>query len=167
MSSEDDSEAFVVGHALSATSQKGEWIIDSGATCHMCTDKKRFSELNSLRKPQEVTLGDGNVLQATAEGTVPLKMLLPDGNTKKCTLRKVPKLTHNLLSVSKAGKTTKFDSSGCQIMNHNSQIIAFATRVGNLYCLEVCHNAQQLNVVEKDRLWHRRYGHLNDAKSKE
>ena len=39
-----DEEAMIVTHALSTTS-KGNWIIDSGATCHMCSDKKLFREL--------------------------------------------------------------------------------------------------------------------------
>ena len=45
------------------------------------------------------------------------------------------------------------------------KVIAFATRVGNLYCLEFCRRTQQLNVVEKEgkeRLWHRRNGHLGE-----
>lgn len=99
-----DGEALVVGHALSVTSQD-IWIIDSGATCHMCNNKSFFSEVSVLEKPQEVSLGDGHVLEATAEGTVPLQMLLPDGSTKKCSLKKVlwiPKLAYNLLSVSGA-----------------------------------------------------------------
>ena len=165
-----DEEAMVVSHALSATS-KGSWIVDSGATCHMCNDKELFRELNSLETSQEVSLGDGHVLEATAEGTISLQMLLPDGNTKKCSLHNVlyvPKLSHSLLSVSKvseAGKTTKFNSSGCEILNENNEVIAFATRAGNLFYLEFCRSSQRLNVAEKagqERLWHRRYGHLNE-----
>ena len=71
-----DDEALVVGHALSATS-RGNWIIDSGATCHMCNDMNLFSGMKHMRRPQEVTLGDGHVLEATAEGKVTLEMLLP------------------------------------------------------------------------------------------
>ena len=113
---------MVSGHALSATSGEN-WIIDSGATSHMCNNKKLFRELNTLRKPQEVTLGDEHVLEVTAEGTVPLQMLLPDGRTQRCNLNNVlfvPKLSHNLLSVSKAseaGKTTKFNSARCESLN--------------------------------------------------
>ena len=170
-SSSSDDEAMVVSHALSATS-KGTWIIDSGATCHMCNDRTLFSQLHSLQSSQEVTLGDGHVLQATSEGTVPLQMLLPDGRSKKCNLHNVllvPKLSHNLLSVSKAselGKTTKFYNTGCEILNESNKVIAFATKVGSLYFLEVCRKPQQLNLVEKknkERLWHRRYGHLSEC----
>jgi hypothetical protein len=39
---------------------------------------------------QKVTLGDRQYsLEATAEGTVMLETLLPDGNTKKCRLNNV------------------------------------------------------------------------------
>lgn len=168
-SSTSDDEAMVVSHALSATS-RGNWIIDSGATCHMCNDKTLFRELRSLRRPQDVTLGDGHVLKATGEGTIPLEMLLPDGNTKRCSLKNVlfvPKLSYSLLSVTKvseAGKTTRFNKSGCEILN-GDKVIAFATRVGNLFYLEFCRNPEQVNSAQKERkerLWHRRYGHLGE-----
>ena len=71
-SSTSDDEALVTIHSLSATS-RGNWIIDSGATCHMCNDRELFRELSHLRKPQEVTLGDGHVLEVTAEGSVTLE----------------------------------------------------------------------------------------------
>ena len=131
-SSTSDDEALVIGHALSATS-RGNWIVDSGATCHMCNDKELFKGLSPLRKPQEVTLGDGRVLGATAKGTVTLEMLFPDGSSQRCNLQNVlyvPKLSYNLLSVSKASearKTTKFNSSGCEIVNRHKKVVAFAT----------------------------------------
>ena len=65
--------------------------------------------------------------------------------------------------VSEAGKTAKFDNSGYEILNKDKKVVAFATRVGNLYYLEFCQKLQQLNVVQKEskeRLWHCRYGHL-------
>ena len=170
-SSASEDEAMVVNHALAATQSSDNWIVDSGATCHMCNDKKLFGELRQLSEPQEISLGDGHVLEATAKGSVSLEMLLPAGSSKKCTLRDVlyvPKLSHNLLSVSKAseaGKATKFNNSGCEIFNRDDEVIAFGTRVGNLYYLEFCRNKQQLHVLEeesKERLWHRRYGHLGE-----
>ena len=63
------------------------------------------------------------------------------------------------------GKTTKFDNSGCEILNKDKKVVAFATRVGNLHYLEFCWKPQQLNVVgkeSKERLWHCRYGHLGE-----
>ena len=163
-------DALVIGHALAATS-KDIWIVDSGATCHMCNDETFFSELNTLNEPQEVSLGDGHKLQAVAEGEVLLHMLLPDGSTKRCTLKNVlliPKLAYNLLSVSKAsekGKTVNFDESGCEILNADGKCIAYASKLGSLYYLKFSRDRQCVNVASKgnkERLWHRRYGHLSE-----
>ena len=123
-----------------------------------------------MAAPQDVTLGDGHSLEGTAIGTVKLETLLPDGSTKRCILNNVllvPKLSYSLLSVSKAseaGKTTRYNKSGCEIL----KVVAFATRVGNLYYLEHCSKNQKLNVTEesKERLWHRRYGHIGEQNLK-
>ena len=133
--------------------------------------KIQFVELRQLTTAQEVTLGDGRSLEGTAEGTVVLETLVPDGSTTKCRLHNVlfvPRLSYSLLSVSKAssaGKTVKFDKTGCKILNEQKRVIAFATRVGNLYHLEHCQKSQVVNVADKDskeRLWHRRFGHLGE-----
>ena len=167
-SSEDD--ALVVCHALSARSE-GNWIVDSGATCHMCNERKLFTKFESLQKSQEVTQGDGHALEATGQGAVSLEMTLPDGKTNRCVLHSVlyvPKLSYNLLSVTKVsehGKIIRFDDAGCQILNKYDKCIAVATKLGNLYYLQ-CKELEkiQLSVVEKEskeRLWHR-YGHLGE-----
>ena len=67
---------------------------------------------------------------------------------------------------SEAGNTTSFDNSGCEIVNKDKKVIAFATRVGNLYCLEYCRKYQTINIAEKnkERLWHRQYGHIGKQK---
>ena len=79
----------------------------------------------------------------------------------------VPDLSYSLLSVSKAshaGKVTKFDKSGCEILNKEGKVILFATRVGNLYYVEHCRKTQTVHLAEnnKERLWHRRYGHIGE-----
>ena len=124
-----------------------------------------FAKFKSFKKAQDVTLGDRHVLEATGEGIVQVKMKVPDG-TIRCNLRNVlfvPKLAYNLLIVSKAaeaGKTTKLDKSGCQILNDDMKVIAVAKRV---YYLE-CKKNQSVNVIAqgKERIWHRRFGHLGE-----
>ncbi len=128
----------------------------------MCNDESHFIELKQLETIQEIRLGDGRSLDGTAEGTVKLETLLPDGKTKSCTVENVlfvPKLSYSLLSVSKAsnaGKTTVFDRSGCNILNEQKKVIAFATRVGNFYHLEHCRPKTELantaNKVNKEKL---------------
>ena len=152
----------------------GKWIVDSGATCHMCNDHQCFTDWKFFDRPKEVTLGDGHSLHGTAEGTVKLETLLPDGGTKKCRLENVlyvPDLSYCLLSVSKvaeAGKTTKFSKLGCEILTSDKKVMGFATKVGNLYHLECCHKVQHVNtaVADKEQLWHRRFGHIGEDKLK-
>jgi len=69
-SSSDSDIGLVLSHALSASSVEGQdsWIVDSGATCHMCSDKWLFVELCSLEELEEVTLGDGYAVEATGKG---------------------------------------------------------------------------------------------------
>ncbi len=63
-----------------------------------------------------------------------------------------------------AGKSVTFSQRGCEFSN-DEETTAFATKQGSLYHLEVCRKSQEsVNAVQqenKERLWHRRYGHLN------
>ena len=89
-------------------SETDSWIIDSGATCHICNDRKLF---RTLRKPQDVTLGDGNVLSATGLGKFDLELVLKNEQVKYGRLQNVlyvPKLAYNLLSVPKQEKEYNF-----------------------------------------------------------
>lgn len=167
-SSGEDSDTLIACHALSA-SATSNWIVDSGATCHMCGNDKLFTKLQSLEIPVNVTLGDGHTLEATGRGTVHVEMKLPNNKTKRCKLLDVlhvPKLSYNLLSVSKAaeaGKITEFNQDGCQIFGATKKLIAVATRVGSLYYLDCKSRKEQANPAKeetKENIWHRRFGHL-------
>lgn len=99
-SSDEESDALVVTLALQAGCT-GNWIVDSGATCHMCNNKKLFTHLQLLKQPMEVSLGDGRALQAVGRGVVALTMKLPECATRQRSLRDVlyvPALSHNLLN---------------------------------------------------------------------
>uniref|UniRef100_A0A1X7U565 Retrovirus-related Pol polyprotein from transposon TNT 1-94-like beta-barrel domain-containing protein n=1 Tax=Amphimedon queenslandica TaxID=400682 RepID=A0A1X7U565_AMPQE len=80
-----DSEegGLVVKHALPAQQtlkSQNKWIVDSGATSHMCNDKACFTHLYSLKIPLEVKLGDGRSLRAFAQGSV--KLTIKNGHQK-------------------------------------------------------------------------------------
>ena len=60
-SSNSDEVGLVVKHVLSATVKSdslGKWIIVSGATNHVCTNRDSFDDFKSLKTPLEVTFGD-------------------------------------------------------------------------------------------------------------
>ena len=99
-------------------------------------------------------------------------MLLPDGSSRKYSLQKVlyvPRLAYNLVSVSRAteaGKSITFSKGGCEFSDDSGQTTAFATKQGSLYHLELCGKPQKsVHAVQEEsmeRLWHRRFGHLNE-----
>ena len=68
-SSESENDALVAGYALSA-STASNWIIDSGATSHMCNDNNQFITIKMLKKPLLITLGDGRALEAIDQGVI-------------------------------------------------------------------------------------------------
>lgn len=70
-------------HALSTSSDEGIdcWIVDSGATCHMCNDKKQFVVFKGL-EPSPEALGDSYSVEATGRVVVRLKITLTDGKKK-------------------------------------------------------------------------------------
>ena len=107
-STDSESTGLMAQHALSTESNThNQWIIDSGATCHMCNEETSFSNYQTLDTPLNVIVGDGRNLQAIGCGDIVLKMNLPHGKMEKCTLLDVllvPELVYNLLSVISAFK---------------------------------------------------------------
>ena len=171
----NDSDSDCVGltacHVLSACGTGSDkWIIDSGATCHMCNDKSQFVDFVRLEGPQDVTLGDGHHLKAIGRGTVTLEVELSQGKIKKCKLNDVlyvPNLTYNLISVARATsmvERTVFSNAGCEFLNAG-HVVATGTRIGELYYLN-CRGTHKVATVaqghgvSQEELWHRRYGHL-------
>ena len=171
-SSDRESVGLVVQHAMSSHSKKTAWIVDSGATCHMCNDQSVFVTYESLKTPLKVTLGDGYEVDALGRGVVILYSELPSGRSKRCKLHDVlhvPRLSYNLFSVSmatKRDKTVRFGKTNCQVLDKNEPV-AIAIKVGELYYLK-CHmngiysNTAKTQVQEsKEDKWHQRFGHLS------
>ena len=123
-----------------------------------------------------MTLGDGSTLEVAGEGTVDVDMVLTDGTKRGCMLRKVlyvPELAYNLVSVSKAtdaGKTVHFDDATCEFRNESDEVFAVGAREGSLFYLKVARKSQEGASVahkqNKKRLWHQRFGHLNEQSMK-
>ena len=88
---EDEGEeivGLVTGHALSAN-RRSNWVVHSGATCHMCNNEELFHQIIGLETPQELTVDDGHSVQATGPGDVILRMNVPNGKIRKCKLSDV------------------------------------------------------------------------------
>ena len=84
-SSDSDGCSLVVQHVLSAGhNTQGQWILDSGATCHMCNKESMFTDLHLLHNPLNVMLGDGRNLQAVGCGKVILARQKEDLHSSRC-----------------------------------------------------------------------------------
>ena len=127
--SDSENTGLIASHALSVLSPNEQciWIMDSGATCHMCHNDKLFSTLHNVAGPIDVILGDRHTLTAIGRGNVVLDMMLPNGEVKPCVLHDVlyvPKLAYNLISVTKAsqkGKIIKFTMSACYLLDKSTR----------------------------------------------
>ena len=141
--------------------KRDKWIIDSGATCHICCNRSSFVELYPLKTSVNVRLGNGHMLTAPAAGIVSFKA--------KCGCRYrlydvlyVPDFSYNIVSVSKAaekGISMKFNESGCIVQDTNRTVVPCT---GGLYELEtVSFVSHSMTHHSKEDIWHYRYGHLS------
>ena len=100
-------------------------------------------------------------------------MRVSDEEQQRCRLFEklyVPKLSYNLLSVSKAtrsGKSFTFTESCCHLLDEKWNVVDTGSKVGNMYYLN-CIDEQGTTHAEticssgdtKEEIWHRRFGHL-------
>ena len=161
-----DCEALI-NSASSLPQKSGKWIIDSGATCHICNNRDLFTEIHALKTPVTVKLGDGHLMTATAVGIVSLSIKYGRTN-HKCNLHDVlyvPNFAYNILSVSKAaekGISMKFCESSCVIRKPNHKTLAVAPHIGGLYELDTLQfKVHSVTHLSREDIWHRRYGHLS------
>ena len=155
-SSSDMEECIALLHEALVTSKTkcDDWIVDSGATTHMCNNGDEFVEFRYL-KPEEsrkVRVGDGYTLDAVGKGKVKVCVKSTGGRTVRCELRDVlyvPDLRFNLLSVSKVvkgGKSVKFSETGCEIIK-GSRVVASGRKRGSLYHLNVVNKGNRFGAA--------------------
>lgn len=70
-------------HVLLTNNKKSEWIVDSGTTCHICHDLKKFVDFRKLNVAEEITVGDGYSVEALEIGTIELNMNVSDRKQQK------------------------------------------------------------------------------------
>ncbi|KAF0738605.1 hypothetical protein Ae201684_005533 [Aphanomyces euteiches] len=157
-----------------------EWIVDTGATHHMCFVKGMFNDLQpgDSSMANSVGLPDGGKI--TVEGICTVKLRVKcsaTGNQATIQLNQVlymPRFNRNLLSVPKAyaaGLRFNLDAKpGQVVLSYGDQSIVSAVTGGMpLYILRhippspqpVQAEANALMAQPTFDLWHRRLGHLN------
>ena len=155
------------------------WIVDSGATNHVCNCLQWFQETKPLCEGQvNLRLGTGQLVSANVMGSVVLSFNnFRTLNLEDCLY--VPEMKRNLISVSclyKQGYTVLFNS--LVSIQKNKTFICSGTLIDDLYYLspktnylhdtEVVHNEhshkskkQKISSTNETYLWHLRLGHIN------
>lgn len=161
------------------------WLVDSGCSAHMCNNRDLFIELKDCNNA--ISIANDEKLDCLGKGIIQIET----GNVvrKLLDVLYVPKLSHNLLSVSclvQRGFTILFDDHGCFVYDKRSKSsgnpiicafkdnglfrVNFGVCRSNRYSQSVhssllC-NRQEVQsakvaaqVVPVD-LWHKRLGHL-------
>jgi len=141
----------------------GRWILDSGASQHLCS-RKNYSILGSYREISQrgIEIADGSKIAAVGIGQMSIGQLRLSG------VRYVPQVAGNLISVARlidSGYEVIFGSQQCIMSNKGSQLTA--ERDGNLYYLQGQPGFDKANIglaTNKANpvtleVWYRRLGH--------
>ncbi|RVX22336.1 Retrovirus-related Pol polyprotein from transposon TNT 1-94 [Vitis vinifera] len=158
------SEVNLVGSNLK------EWWIDTGATRHVCSDKKMFSTFEPIENGEKVFMGNSATFEIKGQGKVILKMT----SGKELTLT-------NVLYVSEIRKNLV---SGSLLNNHGFRLVFESNKfvlsksgmyVGKGYMSDGMWKLNVMTIIksnmnkaststymlESSNLWHGRLGHVN------
>lgn len=165
-----EENAIIVEEALSA-GDLDDWIVDTGASCHMTYDKSEFVTYRDVNTTRKVKFGNDSYGYGIGIGDIEL---VTTHNHHRNILRikdvlYIPTLRRKLISVSaatKLGCRAEFNTSQATLISRNGTVIMVANKRDGLYVAEVesC-SARTYAAIEDDELtlWHERFGHINKA----
>lgn len=115
------------------------WLIDSGASSHLTSDRSAFVKIDESVRSVVTTAG-GNKLRTAGVGDCVIKSVDARGRKVNITLTDVlfvPRLEGSLISVGKLsekGVLTTFNGGKCELLR-GDKVIATAARIDGLYQL--------------------------------
>ena len=142
-------------------SDMSEWMLDSGATYHVCPRRDCFSSFEELDSGM-VYMADGHACQILGIGTINIKMF--DGRIRELTgVRYVPALRKNLISLgvlAAEGLKVCIEDRILKVVK-GSLIVMKGVGRRNLYYLRGSTVTEHpaTSVVDSTRLWQLRLGH--------
>lgn len=163
-----DPFALLAGEGF-AVSDKYSWVVDSGCTAHMVSNREILSDLHAGKG--HVIVAGGRKLESIGQGNIRGVIMTQDGRAIHVIFENVllvPELAINLLSVqriiAKGGKVV-FNEPNAYIEMKGSRIPLRAA--ANLYELDFCSTGTTSEITEQayativGDLWHGRLGHRN------
>jgi hypothetical protein len=159
---ENDSKAHVSFQFSAMTHEdknlnEQEWIVDSGATDHMCAIQNKFKKLRKCSN-KHIYLANHDKLEI--EGIGEVELVFKDTTVILTDVLLVPKISKNLVSVSAlAQKGLKIEAEQKEMKIIKQGVVVMrATLNNNLYQINEAYT-KCVNLSLND--WHRRMGHLN------
>jgi hypothetical protein len=156
-----------------------DWILDSGCTRHMTSNREAFTDYSTVQRTVEVA--NGSVLLGIGLGSIRLAVSV-EGHVRSIVLTDVlhvPQIKGNLISVARLQdkgivvETTAPPAVRAMVIKHQGRTIGMATRVGNAFILDVPtdrayptneHAAPATAPTDRTELeytrWHCRFGHI-------
>nr|XP_017251022.1 PREDICTED: uncharacterized protein LOC108221670 [Daucus carota subsp. sativus] len=121
---------------VKADTARYTWLVDTGATDHMCCSRDFFLDIQPLSSHITVALPDGTLFPVTHTGTVVIHEHL-----KLLNVLLVPRFSYNLLSVSKWIKdnqgSVQFCGDQCTFMKPSVGLTATGSLTNGLYHLDI------------------------------
>ena len=148
-----------------------EWWVNTGATRHICSDKRMFSSYQEVTDGEHLYMGNSSTSKVVGQGKVILKMT----SGKELTLNNVmhvPDIRKNLVSgslLSKNGFRLVFESDKF-VLTKSGMYVGKGYMCDGLFKLNVMTIVSKLNeikvasssyLLESSHLWHGRLGHVN------
>ena len=147
-------------------STSDNWVMDSGASAHMCKDRNLFEEYYEVQRPRNISSAKNNAkLKVLGTGVVKLRVWTGRGwvDARLENTLHVQDLNKNLFSLAAAASRemkVKITQNEC-VIKRNGMPVATGTKRGSLLYLNV-KPKDECHVVEDDtELWHRRLGHAS------
>jgi hypothetical protein len=147
------------------------WILDSGATAHICHEKSAFNNL----EPQSGTtieVASGDKIEVEGIGDIWIKVKDNNNETLKIKIERVlyvPKASKNLMSIrsiTRNGHTAQFTENGVEIKIKGSDRLIYVEETGRLFMLnckidKANEYASATTSIKEESLdtWHNRLGH--------
>eukprot|EP00253_Pinus_taeda_P034717 PITA_34717 len=152
--------------SVNASKHDQHWLLDFGASNHMCIHKDWFKTYRSI-DDGVVYMGNDVTSNIVGIGSIQLQMF--DGTTKILTdVRHVPDLRKNLISLGALDSNgyKNVIQGGVMKIYKGILLVMKAKKVGNLFQLEGRTGSDHASVSEHDsssiHLWHQRLGHMSE-----
>ena len=146
-----DIRLFIANGIAKRSNLLHKWVVDSGCTSHMSSNRRWFVTFRELSTPRRVWLGDDSYILATGIGRIFITLIHPNGTSLFACLTDVyyvPELHGNLFSVlrvTQTGNIVNFMPQGrCEIVDARTN-----TLYGTAQCKENLYILNTTTVTEE------------------